>query len=41
MENNIGKTTTSELVKELAQRLIASGKTIATAESCTGGNIAH
>lgn len=37
MEN----TSTSELVKELAQRLIASGKTIATAESCTGGNIAH
>ena len=41
MGNNLGKTTTSELVKELAQRLIASGKTIATAESCTGGNIAH
>lgn len=41
MENNIENTSTSKLVKELAQRLIASGKTIATAESCTGGNIAH
>ena len=38
---NIDNTTTSELVKKLAQKLIVSGKTIATAESCTGGNIAH
>lgn len=38
---NIDNTSTSELVKKLAQKLIASGKTIATAESCTGGNIAH
>ena len=38
---NIDNTSTSELVKKLAQKLITSGKTIATAESCTGGNIAH
>lgn len=41
MEKHIDNSSTSELVKKLAQRLIASGKTIATAESCTGGNIAH
>ncbi|MEE1082303.1 MAG: CinA family protein [Paludibacteraceae bacterium] len=38
---NIDNTSTSELVKKLAQKLITSGKAIATAESCTGGNIAH
>lgn len=41
MEKHIDNSSTSELVKMLAQRLIANGKTIATAESCTGGNIAH
>lgn len=38
---NIDNASTSELVKELAQTLLTRGKTIATAESCTGGNIAH
>lgn len=38
---NIDNAITSEIVKKLAQKLIVSGKTIATAESCTGGNIAH
>ena len=38
---NIDNANTNELVKELAQKLLTRGKTIATAESCTGGNIAH
>lgn len=41
MELNIEEISTKELVEALAKKLIASGKTIATAESCTGGNIAH
>lgn len=41
MELNIDNKSTQELVEILAQRLIDSGKTVATAESCTGGNIAH
>ncbi len=41
MELNIDNKSTRELVEILAQKLIANGKTIATAESCTGGNIAH
>ena len=38
---NIDNASTIELIKELAQKLLTRGKTIATAESCTGGNIAH
>lgn len=41
MELNIDNKSTHELVETLAQKLIDSGKTVATAESCTGGNIAH
>lgn len=41
MVSNIDNKSTRELVEILAQKLISSGKTIATAESCTGGNIAH
>ena len=29
------------LEQQLAKRLVAQGKTMATAESCTGGNVAH
>lgn len=41
MELNIDNKSTRELVEALAKKLIESGKTVATAESCTGGNIAH
>lgn len=38
---NIDNTSTKKLVEMLAKKLLESGKTVATAESCTGGNIAH
>ena len=41
MELNIDVKSTRELTEILAQKMIEAGKTIATAESCTGGNIAH
>lgn len=41
MELNIDNVTTTELAQRLAERLKERHKTIATAESCTGGNIAH
>lgn len=41
MKLNIDVKSTRELTEILAQKMIEAGKTIATAESCTGGNIAH